>query len=452
MTASTGSNPRAMGYDGENRPLWVARAGKITCYVYGADGTRLKKIEGVNDNGPATNRGKPCTDLMPVAATLPAGAVQTVTFNQVEVRKWGTGNGEVITTYPHPNIRLIWAKGTAGLTSVEAQALHRDQLGSVRAVTTFKPLVIGAAISTLRREAAIYKPFGEQTEVLQPTQVNQEQKGWIGERYDADAGLQYLNARYYDPELGFFLQPDWFEVTAPGVGTNRYSYAGNDPVNARDPGGNEWYNDWDDFKAVVSAAASATSSNFDFDKTVAGGALGVTAGAIYGGTAGVSVGCGASACVAAPATGLFGAGTGAFFGGIGGLGLGFIGDLKEALGAGARAAADVATSGEVLSTSNQLLTAGSPLVIHGNSSLSPRQTELYTLRELADGTIAKYGVTSESPSEKRYNRSFYEAEGVRYRTEYVFSNRYAALLAENLALVGHYVAFGQLPRLNRGFR
>jgi RHS repeat-associated protein len=132
------------------------------------------------------------------------------------------------------------------VTSVEAQALHRDQLGSVRAVTTHLPLVTGAAITTLRREAAIYKPFGEQTEVLQPTQANQEQKGWIGERYDADAGLQYLNARYYDPELGLFLQPDWFEVTAAGVGTNRYAYAGNDPVNARDPGGNSWLDrGWD---------------------------------------------------------------------------------------------------------------------------------------------------------------------------------------------------------------
>ncbi len=29
-----------------------------------------------------------------------------------------------------------------------------------------------------------------------------------------------------------FIQPDWFEVTKPGVGTNRYS--GNDPVNAGD--------------------------------------------------------------------------------------------------------------------------------------------------------------------------------------------------------------------------
>jgi hypothetical protein len=61
---------------------------------------------------------------MPVAATLPAGATETVTFNQVEVRKWGTGNREVITTYPHPNIRLIWTKGTAGVTAKPWRRVH----------------------------------------------------------------------------------------------------------------------------------------------------------------------------------------------------------------------------------------------------------------------------------------------------------------------------------------
>jgi hypothetical protein len=49
----------------------------------------------------------------------------------------------------------------------------------------------------------------------------------------------FLNARYYDPKLGMFLQPDWWEVTQPGVGTNRYAYAGGDPVNGSDPGGND---------------------------------------------------------------------------------------------------------------------------------------------------------------------------------------------------------------------
>ena len=55
----------------------------------------------------------------------------------------------------------------------------------------------------------------------------------------ADAGLLYLNARYFDPQLAMFTQPDWWEVTEPGVGTNRYAYAGGDPVNGSDPGGHE---------------------------------------------------------------------------------------------------------------------------------------------------------------------------------------------------------------------
>ncbi|OYX39575.1 MAG: hypothetical protein B7Y91_00715 [Rhodobacterales bacterium 32-64-14] len=54
---------------------------------------------------------------------------------------------------------------------------------------------------------------------------------------DDQSGLQYLNARYYDPKLAMFIQPDWWEVTQPGVGTNRYSYSFNDPVNGKDPTG-----------------------------------------------------------------------------------------------------------------------------------------------------------------------------------------------------------------------
>jgi len=34
-----------------------------------------------------------------------------------------------------------------------------------------------------------------------------------------------------------FLQPDWWDVTAPGVGTNRYAYSFNDPVNGKDQSG-----------------------------------------------------------------------------------------------------------------------------------------------------------------------------------------------------------------------
>jgi RHS repeat-associated protein len=126
--------------------------------------------------------------------------------------------------------------------------LHRDYLGSVRAITD----AVGAKV-----EAAIYKPFGEQSEWLLPGNAAPETKGWIGERFDADAGLQYLNARYYDPELSLFLQPDWFEVTNAGVGTNRFSYSFNDPVNKFDPGGNAWWNKVAIKGVVIAAEESA---------------------------------------------------------------------------------------------------------------------------------------------------------------------------------------------------
>jgi len=55
----------------------------------------------------------------------------------------------------------------------------------------------------------IYEPFG--AIAIETSTDPTEDHGYIGERHDRDAGLLYLNARYMDPELGMFLQPDWFE-------------------------------------------------------------------------------------------------------------------------------------------------------------------------------------------------------------------------------------------------
>jgi RHS repeat-associated protein len=62
-------------------------------------------------------------------------------------------------------------------------------------------------------------------------------KGFIGERPDVETGLLYLNSRWYDPARAQFDSPDDWGPTLPGVGTNRYAYAGNDPVNRSDPNG-----------------------------------------------------------------------------------------------------------------------------------------------------------------------------------------------------------------------
>ncbi len=57
-----------------------------------------------------------------------------------------------------------------------------------------------------------------------------------GQEYDQETGLYHLGARYYDPQLGRFISEDPVGVAG---GLNLYAYAGNDPVNGRDPTGLE---------------------------------------------------------------------------------------------------------------------------------------------------------------------------------------------------------------------
>jgi len=54
-----------------------------------------------------------------------------------------------------------------------------------------------------------------------------------GEALDAETGLYYLRARYYDPTVGRFLNVD----PMTDQGEHPYEYAAADPVNGHDPTG-----------------------------------------------------------------------------------------------------------------------------------------------------------------------------------------------------------------------
>ncbi|MFX3673184.1 MAG: RHS repeat-associated core domain-containing protein [Paenisporosarcina sp.] len=62
--------------------------------------------------------------------------------------------------------------------------------------------------------------------------------GYTGMRYDGKTGLVDLNARWYNPTAGKFMNEDTYpgELSQPQT-QNRYSYALNNPVNMWDPSG-----------------------------------------------------------------------------------------------------------------------------------------------------------------------------------------------------------------------
>jgi RHS repeat-associated protein len=170
-----------MDYDGENR---LTSVNGVT-YVYGPDGQRLKKTVGGT-------------------TTLYLGA---------DVEKTGSDWTKYL------------AAGDVEFSPTGTNFLHRDHLGSVRVVTE----------SNIPRVRANFQAFGERIESLSEIP---ESKGFIGERHDDGAGepgLIYLNARYYDPILARFIQPDPLDPFLPGVGVNRYAYASNNPIMFSDP-------------------------------------------------------------------------------------------------------------------------------------------------------------------------------------------------------------------------
>jgi RHS repeat-associated protein len=71
---------------------------------------------------------------------------------------------------------------------------------------------------------------------LQPNATTIHPFGYTGRRWDPDLGLYYYRARWYDPQLGTFLETD-------PIGSldyiNLYSYVGAEPGNGVDPSGME---------------------------------------------------------------------------------------------------------------------------------------------------------------------------------------------------------------------
>ena len=77
--------------------------------------------------------------------------------------------------------------------------------------------------------------------------------------YDVETDLYYLQSRYYDPQMGRFVNGDVFPSTGQGyTGNNVYVYCGNSPVTRLDTGGYFWDIVFDVASLVVSVVDVVT--------------------------------------------------------------------------------------------------------------------------------------------------------------------------------------------------
>lgn len=204
------TGPQALDYDSENRLARFSQAGSLIVeFGYATDGTRLWKR--VNQD---------------------ASQLQ-VWIGGIYEEKGGKtlfhvfAGGQRICTFEAGS-----PLAGGGDPSKVGYYYHQDQLTSSSALSDST----GA-----QKEINVWYPFGRaQTASLQSSfKVSNRFTGQVS---DDETGLYYYVARYYDPELGRFIQAD---TIIPDFGDpqsyNRYCYVRNNPLRYTDPSGHSWY-------------------------------------------------------------------------------------------------------------------------------------------------------------------------------------------------------------------
>lgn len=101
--------------------------------------------------------------------------------------------------------------------------LHPDLLGSPRMATSSTKAILWQEH---------YDPYGKKLNGVD------DAIGYTGHAYDGETGLTYMQARFYDAEVGRFFSTDPVHFVDDNPFTfNRYSYANNNPYKYTDPSG-----------------------------------------------------------------------------------------------------------------------------------------------------------------------------------------------------------------------
>ena len=244
-------------YDMDNRLLEIrsstATGALLTANVYDANGSQTKRCSG----GAVTRTGTDCTGT-------------TVTNYSWDARgRLLNVNGDIVATNSFrydPMTYRISKNDSHGSRSdyLEGEHLEASYNGALPTARYLRGVVVDEVVN-----AYLYDTAGNWTNVnfhhdaltntvglsghdgtvLQSTRygafgnvLSESLNGafptnhlkYTGREEDADIGIYYYRARYYDPSIGRFISEDPMGFEA---GVNFYAYAGNNPISANDPSG-----------------------------------------------------------------------------------------------------------------------------------------------------------------------------------------------------------------------
>jgi RHS repeat-associated protein len=199
-----------LSYDGlDHFVQWNAGSNNQEWYVYDASGNRVLK-RSINSSS---------TTMIVYA------------FGLEEHNYSGSGTNQWNTYY--------YSLGGRPLGEMNANGTYfflTDPLGSILA--SFSNSAGGASIQGNQ----VFGPYGNN----QYYQGNiSTARGFTGQYNDALTGLDYYNARYYDPAVGRFLSADTVEGNPQGM--DPYAYVSDNPETLSDPTGNCGFGSWGDF-------------------------------------------------------------------------------------------------------------------------------------------------------------------------------------------------------------
>ena len=185
-------------------------------FTYDSTGIRVRQVESEDSNADGTFDTTKTTDYL-YASRNPTG------YTQVLEEKSSHSDGTVKTTTYTIGLDVLAQYNTInGYLSFLA-----DGHGSTRGIANDSGQIVQEYNYDAYGNALGFDPGAALTNIL-----------YSGEQYNVVSGLQYLRARWYNPQSGTFNSLDPFSGNAQNPQSyNKYAYAHNNPIGYVDPSG-----------------------------------------------------------------------------------------------------------------------------------------------------------------------------------------------------------------------